>query len=289
MLMHMATPTRAKKRFGGLLRGLRLAAGMSAAEAAREVKSVETTISRYEAGEVKPVWGTVRVLLDCYKASPEQFAEVERLWDDANEEPPSIRLPSGTHRAFRKLVNNERDAARERTLSPYVFPALLQTERYARALLAAGHRLQGPRVRADSVVNARLRRQQLLEGPDPLVLHALIDEAVICRQVGGCGVLREQLAQLLVAGTRPNIILQVIPFAAGGYGTMNGSCTIVDYAEPDTVPGVYLEYPAGGAWVDNEDDVERFTTMYDDIVQLAHTPADSADLIHEQVRALGKT
>jgi Domain of unknown function (DUF5753) len=51
-------------------------------------------------------------------------------------------------------------------------------------------------------------------------------------------------------------------------------------------PGVYLEYPAGGAWVDDEQDVERFTSMYDDITQLAHSPADSTDLIHERMKQL---
>jgi hypothetical protein len=256
---------------------------------AREIKAVETTLGRYETGVVKPVWGTVRVLLDRYEASKEQFAEAERLWEEANEEPPSVRLPTGTHRAFRKLINTEREAVRERTLSPYVLPALLQTERYARALLAAGHRLHGTNLRPDSVVNTRLRRQQLLDGHDPLVLHALIDEAVVRRPIGGPDVHREQLAQLLVVGERPNITVQVIPFAAGGYSTMNGACTIVDYDEPDAVPGVYLEYPAGGAWVDNEEDVTRFTTMFDDIAQLAHTPAETGDVIHEQIRALRQT
>jgi transcriptional regulator with XRE-family HTH domain len=285
----MATPTRAKKRLGTYLRELRVAAGLSAAKAAAEIKSVETTISRYETGAVKPVWGTVRVLLDRYKANPDQRDEAERLWEEANEEPPSVRLPTGTHRAFRKLVNTEREAVRERVLSPYVLPALLQTERYASALLAAGHRLHGSKIRPESVVHTRLRRQQLLDGPDPLVLHALIDEAVIRREIGGPDVHREQLAHLLVAGERPDITLQIVPFTAGGYSTMNGSCTIVDYDEPDATSGVYLEYPAGGAWVDNEDDVTRFTTMFDDITRLAHTPADSADLIHEQIRALRQT
>jgi hypothetical protein len=82
---------------------------------------------------------------------------------------------------------------------------------------------------------------------------------------------------LLVVGERPNVTVQVIPFAAGGYSTMNGSCTIVAYDEPDAVPGVYLEYPAG-PWVDNDEDVTRFTTMFDDVARLAHNPADTDDL-----------
>jgi hypothetical protein len=85
---------------------------------------------------------------------------------------------------------------------------------------------------------------------------------------------------------RPNITVQVIPFQAGGYGAMAGSCVIVDYLEPDDPPGVYLEYPAGGNWVNNPEDVTRFTTMFDEVTRLAHTPADTVTLIHQQRQSL---
>jgi hypothetical protein len=87
---------------------------------------------------------------------------------------------------------------------------------------------------------------------------------------------------LLAVAKRPSITPQMIPFRAGGYGTMNGSCVIVDYPQPDTTPGVYLEYPAGGAWVDNPDDVTRFTTMFDEVTRLALTPADTTTLIQNR-------
>jgi transcriptional regulator with XRE-family HTH domain len=287
MVPHVATPTRAKKRLGQFLRALREEAGVSPEDAGREVKTSESTINRYEVGDVKLVWATVRVLLSRYGASPEQVAEAERLFDLVKEEPRSVRLPTGTHSTFRKLINAEREAVLERVLAPYVMPALLQHERYARALIASDYHLKRAKAPLpDKVINARLHRQEPLEGPDPLKLHALLDEAVLHREIGGPDVLREQLAHLLVAAARPNITLQVVPFTAGSYGSMNGSVTIVDYPEPDSTPGVYLEYPAGGAWVDNQDDVDRFTTMFDDVIELALEPDDTTNLIHDQIRAL---
>jgi len=165
-------------------------------------------------------------------------------------------------------------------------PGLLQTRRYAQALEDAAHHFYKPEMRADTFIATRMNRQKPLEGPDPMALHALSDVAVIYREVGGPEVLCEQLEHLLAMAEWPNITVQVIPYRVGGYGTMNGSCLIVDYPEPDATPGVYLEYPAGGAWVDNEDDVKRFTTMFDEVSRLALTPTDTTTLIQQHVRAL---
>ena len=283
----MATPTRAKRRFGAFLRDLRNKAGLTAEQVTLKLKAKGPTTSRYESGEVKPPWGTVLFLLDCYDATPEQKLEAERLWEEANEEPPSVRLPSGAHRAFRKLVNAEREATRERVIAPLVLPSLLQTEPYVRALLDAGFRLRDPKTRPDSVIDVRRKRQaRLTDASDPLFLHALIDEVILHRTVGSHAVLRQQLAHLLVVAELPNVTLQVVPFDAGAYGTMNGSCVIVDYPEPDATSGIYLEYPAGGAWVDDQDDVQRFTTMFDDVARLALKPADTTNLIHERMKTL---
>lgn len=275
-----------KRRLGSFLREVRRRAGKSVEEAAGHLKAKHPTVSRYETGEIMPVWSTVHMLLTFYGATDEDFAQAGRLFEDAKDEPRSVRLTAGASKAFRKLVNAEREAVRERELAPYVVPGLLQTRRYARALIEAGHALHDPGMRPDNAVATRMERQKPLEGPDPMLLHVLIDEVAIHREIGGPEVLREQLEHLLDVVERPNITLQVIPYMAGAYGTMNGSFIIVDYPEPDTVPGVYLAYPAGGVWVDDEDDVRRFTTTFDQATALALSPADTTHLIHQQLEAL---
>lgn len=82
---------------------------------------------------ISPVgWATVLSTLGLYGASEEQKAAAEQLWDEGNEEPPSVRLPSGANRAYRTLVNAEREATMERVIAPYVLPGLLQIEPHVR-------------------------------------------------------------------------------------------------------------------------------------------------------------
>jgi hypothetical protein len=183
------------------------------------------------------------------------------------------------------LVSAEREAESLRVLELSIVPGLLQTERYVRAVNVRAY-YHTPDGQVESYIQARLNRQRRLDGADPLAVHAVLDEAAIQREVGGPDVMREQLAHLLVVGVRPHITLQVVPFGAGSYGTMSGSSWIIGYPDADDPPGVYLEYPAGGAWVENVGDVQRFITMFDDAAQLALTPPDTADLIREQMKEL---
>jgi hypothetical protein len=115
-------------------------------------------------------------------------------------------------------------------------------------------------------------------------VHVILDEAVIRRIIGSKIVMRHQLEHLPAVGGWPSVTIQVMPFDAVVYGTMSGSCVTVVHT--DGSRGVYLEYPAGGAWVDNDKDVRRFTTMFDDAVNTALTPDASAELIRRQARAL---
>jgi transcriptional regulator with XRE-family HTH domain len=254
-------------------------------EAADHLKTKRSTVSRYETGEVMPVWSSVHMLLTLYGVSKEELAEAGRRFEHAKDEPRSVRLTAGAPKAFRTLVNAEREAVRERELAPFVIPGLLQTKRYTEALFEAGRALHKPDMRPDTAIATRMDRKKPLDGPDPMLLHALIDEAAIRREIGGPDVLREQLDHLLTVVEWPNITLQVIPYTAGGYGPMAGSFIIVDYPEPDTIPGIYLEYPAGGAWVDDEDDVQRFVTTFDQAAAQALPPLDTTHLIKEQLAA----
>lgn len=283
----VAVPTRSKKRLGAFLHEVREKAGKTTIDAAEELKQDSpSTMNRYEAGEVLANWGTVRTLLDYYDASADDRERITRLWEEARLEPRSVRLPAALPKAFRKLVNAEqREAVRERELAPSVIPGLLQTEGYAQALIEGAHRFYDPTTRRKDLIAARMKRQKPLTGSDPLQFYALIDEAAIRRVIGGPGVHREQLTHVLSAVRRPNITVQVIPFEVGAYSAMNGSCVIIDYPEPDAISNVYLEYPTGGAWVENAEDVSRFDAMFDDVAGLALSPADSAELIHEQVKA----
>jgi transcriptional regulator with XRE-family HTH domain len=283
-----AAPTRAKKRLGKFLTELRLARSRDQADVAGELRVSRVSLSRYELGQVLPPWAVIHLLLRVLGVSDDERAEALTRWEMANDEPASVRLPVDAPKAFRTLINAEREAASMRCMSLSVIHGLLQTERYARALFDSAHRFHRPDANPVSVVNARLQRQQRLESSkNPLKLHVLLDQAVLERAVGGPEVMREQCEHLLTASGRPNITLQVVPFGVGAYGPMGGPCVIVDYPDPDDAPGVYLEFLTGGDWVDNRVDVQRFVAMFDDVASVALSPSDTSDLVRDRLKALG--
>ncbi|WP_406601640.1 helix-turn-helix domain-containing protein [Lentzea miocenica] len=83
----MAAPTRAKKRLGDHLARLRDSAGRSLAQTAKELKTSDSTISRYESGHVLPNWASVAALCASYDASDEDRDTAARLWENASDEP----------------------------------------------------------------------------------------------------------------------------------------------------------------------------------------------------------
>jgi uncharacterized protein DUF5753 len=60
-----------------------------------------------------------------------------------------------------------------------------QTPAYAKAVDNAWQRFIRSDLDAERAVSSRLRRQERLRGEDQLTLHALLDEAVIRRVIGG--------------------------------------------------------------------------------------------------------
>ncbi|MER7077617.1 helix-turn-helix domain-containing protein [Saccharopolyspora kobensis] len=280
-----ATPTRRKKRLGQLLARLRSDADKTLGDASRLLRVSEPTISRYETGHVRPGWAALQALLALYKASDEERGEAAALWDDAGERATQVVTPTGSPKAFRAFLRAEAEADTARTLEPHVVPGLLQTHAYARAVNESGQQFHT--ASPARYVSARLSRQSRLVQPSPLRFHALIDEAVIRRTVGGPEVMIEQLTHLNDCCARENVTVQVLPFSLGAYGTMSGGFTIISYTDPDDPPAVYLDYVAGGAWVENANDVQHFAEMFSEIATSALSTDESADLIRDQAKALG--
>ncbi|WP_026424182.1 helix-turn-helix domain-containing protein [Actinokineospora inagensis] len=283
-----ATPTRRKKRLGRYLRDLREAAGLRAADAANELKTEESTISRYENGIYKPGWPAVKLLLGYYGADPTAYTHASTLYDAASVTMPKIRLPADSPKAFRELVNTEREAEQLFILETSLVPGLLQTAEYAMAVFDSAKRTRDVSSDVDELVNIRMERQRYLEDPDAMQVCICLDTAVLYREVGGRKVLHDQLKHLLDLIEQPNVTVHVIPFETGAYGNMSGGCWIMTFGDEGDSDVVYLEHPAGGVWVENEHDVRHFQAMFDDVRAQALNPEESAEVIRARVRSLSK-
>ncbi|WP_323180441.1 DUF5753 domain-containing protein [Streptomyces sp. NBC_00102] len=163
-------------------------------------------------------------------------------------------------------------------------PGLLQTEAYVRIIHQRAH--QGlSEEDIQRLVDVRITRQAVLRRDPPLRFTAIINEAVLHRQVGGAEVMRAQLARIVEAASAPNVRVQVVPFALGDHPGMNGAFTMFQFHDRVALkPIVYFENLAD-AWVSRrEADVERHMDAFTDLQALAPGPQESVSMIKKAMK-----
>lgn len=122
-------------------------------------------------------------------------------------------------------------------------------------------------------------RQQLLTGDDAPRLHAIIDESVLHRLVGGRAVLHGQLTRLAEAGARPNVVVQVVPFAAGAPPASEGGFIILRFAEVDDGDVVSVDLLTRSLYLDDATETARDRDAWELVLATAASPADSLKMI----------
>ncbi|MBF9132666.1 DUF397 domain-containing protein [Plantactinospora sp. S1510] len=109
---------------------------------------------------------------------------------------------------FRQWATFEQEAIALRTFQLSVFPRLLQTGAYARALLASGGLLSAEQV--ERQVAVRLARQEILARDESPMYTAVIDERVLHQPIGGAEVMREQLLHVVKDPTGPTLAFEPV-------------------------------------------------------------------------------
>lgn len=117
----------------------------------------------------------------------------------------------------------------------------------------------------------------ILDRDEPPLLWLVVDEAVLHREVGGSKVMHEQLVHLAQMSERPNITVEVIPYAAGAHSGLLGAFAIAEFADAPSV--AYLESAAGGQIVEERSVVAGVTLTFDTLRSEALPRTASRDLI----------
>lgn len=162
-------------------------------------------------------------------------------------------------------------------------PGLLQTERYARAVVRA--RLPGDdEASIERIVAARMERQELLDRDRPPLLWYVLHEGLARHVVGDSGIMGEQLDKLIKSAERPGVVLQVLPFTANDHAGVEGP--IVVYERQSGSPVAYTECYGGGRIVEGPEEVADLTTVVGMLRASALAPRDSVALLREIRRDL---
>ena len=271
-------------QLGAQLRRLRQARGISREAAGWEIRGSESKISRMELGRVPFKERDVADLLTLYGVGEPQRTALLSLARRANA--------PAWWRAFGEIVPSwylsylglEESATLIRAYEAHFVPGLLQTRDYARALLQRAH-AAAPGAEIERRIELRSNRQRVLTRPDPPQFWAVLDEAVLRREIGGRDVMRAQVRALLEAAELPNVQLQVVPFHRGGAASAGFPFAILRFAEPELPDVVYVEQLTGAVYMDKPGDVERYLITMERACLEAEppdrTPAILGDLLHQ--------
>jgi transcriptional regulator with XRE-family HTH domain len=276
-------PTVLRMLVGAELRRLREAKGVTREEAGYEIRSSDSKISRMELGRVSFKERDVADLLTLYGVFDEQ--ERKALLDQMNEanQPGWWKIYSDvTPTWFQSYLGLEAAASVIRSYEVQFVPGLLQTLDYARAVVMLDHHDE-----IDRRVELRLRRQRLLDRPDPPQLWTVVDEAALRRPIGGRQVMRAQLSALIEAAGRPNVRLQIIPFDAGGHAAAGGAFTILRFPAQDLPDVVYLEQLTSASYLDKRDDVDHYAASMERVCVEAEPPGRTIDILQDILKDLG--
>jgi hypothetical protein len=227
----------------------------------------------------------VRLLLDAYGVEDRQLRELLLVLSGARE---GGREGGRDHwwqayrgvlpPTYRDFISLESQASAMRTLETSVVPGLLQTPEYARAVTRAAVGAVDEE-RLDTLVEVRLARQDVLRSDPPLALSAVLDEAVLRREVGGPEVMARQLERLVEAARLPQVRLQVLPFSAGAHIGITGPFVIFSFPSTSDLDVVVLDHLTSSLYLERKEDLQAYTEAFDTLRIHALSPEDSLDYI----------
>jgi len=265
------------------LRDLREERQYSLDHVARELMFSVSKLSRLEKAQGVPQLRDVRDLVNFYGLAGEpqgnrlmNWARDGRRrgwWTDFSDV-----LPAEDH----EFIGYENEASVSLQYSIPVMPGLLQTESYARALIAK-MRAGASEEEVHRVVETRLIRQRNLLGREgdapPLELRVILHEVCLLQSVGSHKALRDQLESLIKASKADNVDIGVLPFSADPHGATTSMWQHFSFGEDVDRDVVFLETSAGFLYVEDEVATRRFHRWFDELTRRSLDPAKSIQKI----------
>jgi len=273
------SPTIRQRELGLRLREFRTAKGMTVEEVAKELLCSPTKISRAETGARRATLRDVRDLCRIYDVDAATSAELMELAREARQQGWWAKYDDLKIAPF---IGMEQAATAITCFGMYFVPALLQSEDYAREIIKG----IAPKIEEGILaqrVEARMVRQELLLAPKPPKYRALLDEAVLHRQVGGPAVMKAQLDKLLSLMREERAAVQVIPYEVGAYGAIDSNFDYLEFAGTKLPDLVFVEGLVSHLYLERPDELERYREALEYLRDEALNPRDSARRI-EKIR-----
>jgi len=275
-------PTVGKRQLARELRQGRESAGLTLDQVATELDWAKTKVHNYENGRwTRGNLTDLRALLDLYGITcSERRASLETLMRDAKKKGWWVAYGDafdGSLPAF------EDEAAQISSYEPVFIPGLLQTQSYANSLMRSYAFLTSDDI--EHKVEARMRRQQILERESPPTLSFVIEEAAVQRLIGTPRVFGPQVEHLinLIDGS-PHVSIQIMPLRSGLHGALGSSFVILDFDGDYDLSIVHTETATRSGYLESKEEVALHRTMFTQACGSALSQENSTTLLKELLR-----
>ncbi|MGY5130694.1 helix-turn-helix domain-containing protein [Streptomyces nigrescens] len=255
----------ARHYFGSEQRRHRERAKLSLVQLADIVNFSKSTLARVEPAELMPP-PELPAALDAAFGTEQYF---HGLYELAKREAHPDQ--------YRRFMDFEARAEVIEVYEPQAVPGLLQTRGYAQAFVSCLDGLSEEQV--EQRVNARMSRQDRLRSDSPPYRWAIIDEAVLRRQMGSGECTNKQLARLLEQVDTPDSKVQVMPFSAGLHPLMGGALNLLTLPDGSTV--AYEEGNKTAHLYEDLEAVKKWRREYEVLRANSLSLAESAELIRK--------
>ncbi|MFD1150068.1 helix-turn-helix domain-containing protein [Saccharothrix hoggarensis] len=262
---------------------------VTAVSAGRAIGTSQSYISGVENGKLKINARKLAELAAVLEFDEAETEELQALREEAGKRawwsPYSAMFSAEVLRYF----GFEAGAESIRAYSAGMITSLLQTEDYAMAIMNGG----APSIRlaeASRRVEVRMKRQQRLDGDDPVHLTTVITESGLRQMVGGRTVMAAQLRHLARKITEhPDTIdVRVVPFSADYHNAIGGSTFyLLGFASSRLPDLVWQETVSTTDLIDQPMRVREYSLAHSQALDFALDRAASLDLVEEIAKELG--
>ncbi|MBF9127687.1 helix-turn-helix domain-containing protein [Plantactinospora sp. S1510] len=276
-----------RRQLGRTLKQLRTEAGVTLDGAADALECSRQKVWRIESGLGVVRSLDVKAMCALYDVKPELVTALVGLASQTKAKGWWHAYGDAIPEWFELYVGLEAVASRLRFFKDALLPGIVQTREYALGM----YRTDQPEMDEDSrerAIGARLQRQSLLTRrlpPAPSV-EIVLSEAALLRPVCDRQVMIGQLEHLLAVSALPNVVIRVLPLAAGQHrGSLAGSFIILDFPagnrntpEP---PIVYCESLTGALYLDRPAEYAAYEKVWASLDALALDEGQSRNMIHK--------
>ncbi|MFF2078033.1 Scr1 family TA system antitoxin-like transcriptional regulator [Kitasatospora sp. NPDC058162] len=252
-------------KFGVLLREAREARGWTQEHLGGLIGYSAVHISAVETGRKPPTSRFVKRLDGAFETD-----RFEREWRQSGQ-----RI---LFEGFDQYAAKERESVAIRIFELDMVPGILQHPDYSTAYeMAPVLRGEATQEEADRRLDVLAGRQRLLDRP--ATVHAILDESVLRRRIGGPEVMARQLQHLEELAARPRFILQIAPYTLGESRPFSHSVTLLTL--PTRTMVGYTETLGRSVLERDSEVVARWAGQYDRLQVDALTRPDSVAMIRE--------